>query len=317
MRPPPPESARSRDVITEDALSVSPALIGLPLARPWRRAVAMAIDGLLVTILVQAPSVLLGFASAYLLLRVSARRSATAGLAARSGWLALRFGAALALFAFAITAWSSVSRRFQSAIPASGANFSASFGAEDEPETEVTLSPLAGIRAAAELIAFRQSDDAAEARRRGEHAVRVLAGDGGAELDDIHEALIGIARSTPEKPWLAAVADSLVNTRPPSPGAPVDDPDSLARAYTAALAAGDSATAAELRPDLTLALAADTLRQVGDELAALRKERATLRAEVDALEDEEDDLGLLAAFGRIAEDLASASAGWASTSHRP
>ena len=303
MPPPPPESARPRDVITEDALSVSPALIGLPLARPWRRAVAMAIDGLLVTVLVQAPSVLLGLAAAYVLLRVSARRSATAGLAARSGWLTLRFGAALALFAFGITTWNSASGWFRSAMPPGGANFSASYGIEDEPEAKVTVSPLDGMRAAAELIAFRQSEGPAEARQRAEYAIRVLGGKGGVEQADIHEALMGIARSSPEKPWLAAVVDSLVSTRPDSTGAPAENPDSLAQAYAAALAAGDPETAAELRPDLTRALAADTLREMNDELASLGRERSTLRARVEALEEEDDEVGLVAALRRIADDL--------------
>lgn len=96
MAAPPSGAARNpRDVITEDALFVDPTLIGLPLARPWRRAVAMAIDGLLITFLTQAPGILFGLASALVLFRVSARRSPICvGSAPRSaaGWTRWRSG---------------------------------------------------------------------------------------------------------------------------------------------------------------------------------------------------------------------------------
>lgn len=55
---PVPRPVDPRSVITEDALTVSPQLLGLPLAGPWRRAAAMAVDGILVAILAAAPSIL-------------------------------------------------------------------------------------------------------------------------------------------------------------------------------------------------------------------------------------------------------------------
>jgi hypothetical protein len=111
--PPAPQGAARvpRDVITEEALSVHPSLLGLPLARPWRRGAAMAIDGLLVTLLTQTPGVLFGVASALVLLRASARPRTQGGYLRRSLRLGLRFGGAVVLFMAAVSGWSSARSR--------------------------------------------------------------------------------------------------------------------------------------------------------------------------------------------------------------
>lgn len=53
-----------RDVITPDAFQVQAALYGLPLAAPWRRLAAVAVDGLAVALIAQAGGLLLAVAVA-------------------------------------------------------------------------------------------------------------------------------------------------------------------------------------------------------------------------------------------------------------
>lgn len=59
-------SADPRDIITPEAFRVLPALYGLPLAGPWRRFSAIAIDALLVVVLAQSGGLLLAVAAAVL-----------------------------------------------------------------------------------------------------------------------------------------------------------------------------------------------------------------------------------------------------------
>src|SRR5687768_2580548 len=101
----PPRPRAPHKVITEDALSVHPSLLGLPLASPWRRAGAMAIDGLIVSLLTQATAVLFGFAAAFVLFRASSRKTAPAGYIRRSFRMTARFAGAVALFVAAMNGW--------------------------------------------------------------------------------------------------------------------------------------------------------------------------------------------------------------------
>jgi hypothetical protein len=74
-----------RDVVTPYAFQVHPALLGLPLARPWRRAVAIAVDGLAIGLLAQVPNPWLALATGTVLLRSTFR--ARPKPLRRRGWL--------------------------------------------------------------------------------------------------------------------------------------------------------------------------------------------------------------------------------------
>lgn len=50
---------RGRDVVTQHAFRIAPALLGLPLASPWQRAFAIGIDALLVVLLAKTGGILL------------------------------------------------------------------------------------------------------------------------------------------------------------------------------------------------------------------------------------------------------------------
>src|SRR5688500_4029444 len=98
-----PRTARS--FITQDSFSVAPALLGRPLAGPWRRAAAMGIDLLLVSVLVQVGGgLLLGVAAAVVLLRISSTK-AEQGFVRRWVRNALRFAAAAIILVALIPGW--------------------------------------------------------------------------------------------------------------------------------------------------------------------------------------------------------------------
>jgi hypothetical protein len=258
----------------------------------------MAVDGLLVSLLTQAPSVLFGFAAALVLFRVSAPGAARSGFFGRWMRRGLRLGGAVALFAATVSTWGSARDRFESGLANLG-------GAEREEvtspeESSSTVMGVNGMRAGADLALLSASDNEPEARRHGEAAVARLR-EAGVEPSDIEDALTGIVEASPEKPWLAAIADSLL--RPARPAGPVLDTDSLTAAYGAALTAGDEAKAAELRPLLAAAVAADSLADLNRELVQLRRNRAELTGRVGELERERDEAGLVAMLKRFADDL--------------
>jgi hypothetical protein len=171
----------------------------------------MAVDGILVTLLTQAPGVLFGFTAALVLFRVSSRKAAQGGYIRRSFRLALRSGGAVALFAATVSSWSSARGRF-----------------------ETGLAHLGGAKVEA----------ASDEGERVESANAIRAGADLAGLD--------------------VVADSLLAPAPP---------------------------------------AADSLSRAVSEMDQLRLERDRLRRRVDALEEAQENSGLVAMMKRFADDL--------------
>jgi hypothetical protein len=71
-----------RSIITPDAFEVSTALLGLPLASPGRRAVALALDGVvigIITAVTQSFALILGVVAAALFMRAGFQRTAVPG----------------------------------------------------------------------------------------------------------------------------------------------------------------------------------------------------------------------------------------------
>jgi hypothetical protein len=102
-------SSDPRATITPDSFTVAPSLLGLPLARPWRRALAMALDGILVGILANAGGVVLAFAAA-ITLWIASRPASTTGVLRRGVTGLMRITAALFLFVVVLNVWGRISR---------------------------------------------------------------------------------------------------------------------------------------------------------------------------------------------------------------
>ena len=63
------DARERRDIVTPYAFQVHPRLLGLPLAPPWRRALAIALDGIAVGMLSQVPDSLLALVTGLVLFR--------------------------------------------------------------------------------------------------------------------------------------------------------------------------------------------------------------------------------------------------------
>ncbi|HEX2093422.1 MAG TPA: RDD family protein [Longimicrobiaceae bacterium] len=285
-----------RDVITPDAFAVAPHLLGLPLARPSRRAAAMLVDLLLVAFLVHAGGgVLFGLAAAAVFFRIARRRP---GVKALPRPVRVAFGVlgTVVLFAAASSLWDRL--------------FEHDHDEEDEgPRVQVTAN-VAGrvarkesgvanaLTAGAALIALRNADDQAEAEEHArEFATRM--GEEGMEPAEVREALTGVAAEVEDRPWVSAAVERVLAEVPAGDAGEVAS-DSLARAYAAALSSGDTAAARVLRPTLAGTLAADTLRRLDAELERLRGEVREVERE---LEEERREVGILALLERMADEL--------------
>ncbi len=73
--PLPSRDKDSRDIVTTYAFEVDPKLLGKPIARPWRRAVAQVIDLILIALLSQLSSIFLALLTAFAFLRASRRNN--------------------------------------------------------------------------------------------------------------------------------------------------------------------------------------------------------------------------------------------------
>ncbi len=292
-----------RNVITEDAFRLDPALLGVPLARPWRRAVAISIDGMLVAVLASAPSVLFGFAAAFVLFRASAGTS-RGSFVRRGTRLMFRLGGAVVLFAMAISVWDRVEDATTSLVDGEDAEGSG-IEVEVAPGGSASLSGLAGLSVAADALALSRADDEAEARESAERLVESLRAQE-VSADDIRDILEDLS-DTPDHPWMAAVADSLLGEVREGEAVERLSGDSLALALASALEAGDSTGAAELRQQLAVTLAADSLARLDSRLRDARRERSGMERERDRALDgarrAEEGGGIMRMLRSIADDL--------------
>lgn len=93
---------RARDFVTPYSFQVHPALLGLPLARPWRRAAALALDGVAVGLLALVPDPLLVLVTGAVLFRWAGQTSHPRALRWRG---ALRAVAVALVLVGAATLW--------------------------------------------------------------------------------------------------------------------------------------------------------------------------------------------------------------------
>lgn len=295
-----PPTPDPRSVITQEAFSVAPHLLGLPLASGKRRAAAMAVDLLLVAFLVNVGgAVLFGMTLAWVFFRVAARR----GTRRLPRPVRVAFGVvgAVVLFAAGTALWGRVAggvdgrdepaREADAAREAARAMRLAAVAVGSEGTTGQAL------RAGAELIALRDAGTEQEAFARASRVAEGMRASGSSDAE-IRESLTGVAGEVDRPAVDAAVRRVLAGEGglvEPAPAA-----DSLARAYAAALEAGDTAAAGALRPQVAGALAADTLRAARADLADLRAENRRLETE---LEEERETVGVLAWLGKVADEM--------------
>ncbi len=252
-----------REIVTPDAFTVAPELLGLPLARPSRRLAAMLLDLLLVFLLVRLGGfVLFVLAAAWMFFRMGGR-SAGAGLLRRSWRLSFRFLAALVLLLALVLVWNSVRSRFRS-----------------RPEPP---------RAEAVQGEEQEAEDAEAARAAMAEVVARLE-EQGVDPGPLRAVMDSLRRE----------AEAPDTTRAPA------NPDSLALLYAEAVSAGDSASAAALRPRLEQALAGERIATLESRIGRLERSNRRLRNDLDEAREERGILSFL----RVAADELGLGFGW-------
>lgn len=313
-----------RSIITPDAFEVSTALLGLPLASPGRRAVALVLDGLVIgviTAITQSFALILGIVAAALFMRAGFQRTKVPGsVFGRAMRLSVGcLGVVIALATAAV--WSSVG-----------------FFAEDDdgPESAVeTGSAGAGIEIGEAILTRTGVPDLYEDVETPEEA-RDVTIDFVEEMEDEgfrREAMRRILlRSVPgDATWTddaEAFVDAVLAELDPTPAPAaaeglaaeveaLSDGEALA-AYAELLEAGPAADAADARRTalerrLVGLVGADSLASLGRSIEELEEEvddRARELAQARAELAETGSGGLFAALRDLADELGFGF-GWA------
>jgi hypothetical protein len=298
-----------RRLITQEAFSVSPQLLGLPLARPSRRLTALLLDLLFVAILVNVGgAALFGIAAAFAFFRFASRAIGKGGsFFGKSARLALRGVATMILFGVAVSTWDWAGEALGGGdgekTVAAVADVKQAGAANPAKAAAIDPAAVASVASALRRVpGFEVLEVTADSAAAGEAAARVVGEmrRAGVPDADIRQALLAAAGES-ENAWMPAVVE---NAFSPAAEAKALPPESLAVRYAAA-AGRDPAEAQRLGARLGSVLARDSLR-------ALRSTVGELRGEVDELEKREkerEESGLLATLLRLLDDL-GLSFGW-------
>ncbi len=218
-----------RDVITEQAFSVAPELLGLPLATPRRRVWGILIDLCLIALLSNATGVLLAAAAGWVLFRtVSKRWGAT-----RRVWVRVPLGAAAAVIGFALllTAWNSAS------------GLAARMIGGDEGE-ETAVGVLDGVEMSAAALRLRGAGTREEAREQARALVEhVPEGEiGEEEVREMVEELL------PDSAWAPQLAREVAGALEEDGAVAGADAPTLASTDSLAAAYAEARARRRLRP---------------------------------------------------------------------
>lgn len=293
-----------RTIITPDAFSVAPELLGLPLARPWRRAVAILIDLVLVAILANAQGVFFAFAAGLFVFWLATRRRREKQ-AASTGRRVARYAfgclGAVTLVVAGLAIWATVFVDVDEVtgnLDVAGRQVNVPAGAFSDLLRLARGGDSAEVAAAADRLVGRLQSDEMDAEEM-RSVVRDLGGQAGVDSSlALRELEAAIDRRAPGTETVRP--DTLQQ-------------DTLFERYAAARAAADSAALDRYGPALGRELAADELQASEREEARLRGEVGQLRARLSETEsnlEEAQSRGLLSTIYGILDDV-GLSLGWA------
>jgi uncharacterized RDD family membrane protein YckC len=235
------EKAGRRATITPDSFSVSPDLLGLPLARPWRRGSAMLIDLAGIALLARAGAVFLAIALALTLWRASGQSTPKRRVALRVTAIALPI---------VMLAWCGNPLDRDSSEERSRGNVAAL----DGDWTQLAAIP--------DLITLESSRDSAEIARAA-HNLATRLTSSGLDADvrrDIREDLIEEIDNLDARAMLRSAFDTMDAL--PTESALVAD--SAVLRYADAIGRGDTIEAESLRSGASEALAGHRIRRLED-----------------------------------------------------
>jgi len=267
-----------RRTITPDAFSVAPGLLGIPLAPPWRRAAAMAVDLVLIALLANARGVFLALAAGTFLfwLAVRRRRESNSSKAMRAGIGCV--GATVVTITLLATVG-----------PGLVPDDAVMFRSETPGGTSVPVS----IGSIADLVALSSAEDSAARATAARRLVDRYRNEGmtAEEMRDVVAEMASAEDFDPElrRLLVRAIDDSSGD----GAGAEADTSpaslDSLLAAFRDSRRSGDSVEIARSREALATRLAAPELaaraeasRELRTERDAARRQLAEARAELEA-----------------------------------
>jgi len=261
-----PTESDPRQIVTPEAFSVSPDLLGLPLAHPWRRAAAMLVDLLLVAVLANARGVFLAFAGGAFLFWL-AFRGRKAGLGSKMARATIGCAGSIVVFVAVLAIWGSIFTDIPAVIMGDG---------EGVPGT---------LGAVGDLASLLSSNDSVEAEAAASRILGRLQQQGVAP-DEVREAL---GEMEGDSPAVRAVERALAAAGPgqePVTGAAYDTLglDSLLARYEAARSAGDSAAERLAAPALGRRLVREDWDAREGRIQALESRAERLSAELDDTE---------------------------------
>lgn len=265
-----------RTIITPDAFQVAPELLGLSLARPWRRAAAILIDLALVALLANARAVFfaLAFGAFVFWLAVKRRQPveppSCARRAARSG---LGCMGAATLTVVALVTWFGVTADPDEVL------FEADTGGQGFP---VTISTIRDV------MALARGGDSAEVSAAAERLVETMeAQDVG--IEEMREVLSGFDDESDSS--MVAVLESVLDARraPQVSQSDTIDFDNLLALYSAAWTAGDTAAMVQFGPVLGSELATEELAERDGRIARLESRNGRLDDQLTRSREELDD----------------------------
>lgn len=307
-----------RSIVTPDALEVSSALYGLPLASPRRRAAALAIDGvviLLITALTNSFSLILGVVAGAFFIRAGFKRTPVRGSV---------FGRAMRFSVGCLGVVIALGTAGAWAVFGPDLGRGPSSGVEDPTEGLgfQLASGLAGLGLLDDLDLGDSREEAAEVAGDLIEAGRELG------LDDTLLRGALVEALSPDVDWAEdwpSTVDALLegqadgNDGAPDPTVVPDQEltnEGALRALADLLAQEDSVDegyAAALRSRLVAVVASDSLGRLNRRISALDGEGAALRSELsstrEALEDAEGR-GIAARIVDLADELGFGF-GWA------
>jgi len=279
-----------REIITPDAFSVSPDLLGLPLAHPWRRAAAILIDLALIGLLTNAKAVLFALAGGTFLFWL-AFRGRKAGLGSRAARAAIGCGGAVTVFVAVLAIWGSL------ALDEDTVLFEA--GGDGGGAVPVTLG------AAADFMSIFGSADSVEAEAAASRLVQRLV-DEGVAREEIQSVLDGLEQDD-DDPAARAISRAIGAAGQPADTAPGDvSLDSLLAVFNSVRAAGDTAAEAKTARSLGRRLAKPEWEAKEREVERLRSRGDRLEAELESTEaslEAERNRGIIATIIGFLDEL--------------
>jgi len=266
-------------MITPDAFSVAPGLLGIPLAHPWRRLAAILIDLALIGLLANARAVFFALAAGafFFWIALRGRKDTTASKTSRVGFGCL---GSTVLFVAVLVMWG------PSLIPEDTVLF--------ETEGPGGSSVPVSIGAIGDLLSLVTESDTADA---DEVAARLVERyrESGMTRDEMLDVVAAIEADSPDNAELADLLRMAIGAEEGSELAPDRLDTSLEEmltAYAAALRDGDSLSIEELRPPVAAEVAAPELEERDRRIRTLRQEQESLeqglneaRAELEAEEE--------------------------------